>query len=149
MIREALANHFLNRSWFNTQQAHALKARYRQIRYSDERPTDYLYRKVDLLNTISKWTPLKLITEVMRGAPSNWDTILGTANMTTLEELANALEYYNDQLICLGSHDDSAILSRLRNLERSIGQSSKHKARANKVDAGEISLEEEIGRAHV
>ena len=142
-IREALANHFLNRSWFNTQRACALKARYRQVGYSDERPTDYLYRKVNLLNTISEWTPLELITEVMRGAPSNWDTILGTANMATLEELANALEYYNDQLIRLGSHDDSAILSRLRNLERSLGSSSKHKARANEVETQEVESEVE------
>ena len=64
-LREALATHFLNRNWYNTQKSRALSARFRQNGFQSERPSDYLYRKVKMLKTIGNWTQPELIIEVM------------------------------------------------------------------------------------
>ena len=83
---------------------------YCQPGYSDEKPTEFLYRKVKLLNTIGQWTLIELIIEVMRSCPQNWNTILNTANMTTLEQLANEMEYHDVVLMDSTSRDNSDLL---------------------------------------
>ena len=69
-LKEAIAAHYLRRNWYNTQKSRALAACYRQPGYSDEKPTEFLYRKVKLLNTIGQWTLIELIIEVMRSLPT-------------------------------------------------------------------------------
>lgn len=138
-LRLALARHFLNRTWLNTQKSRAMNAKFRQSGYSNERPTDYLYRKVKLLNMVGNWTHPELIIKVMRGVPSTWNTILNTANMDTLEQLANEMEYYNAQLIEATSTDNSHIMRRIRDLEKAVQRKS-HRARANEAETIEDQI---------
>ena len=138
-LKEAITAHYLTRNWYNTQKSRALAACYRQPSYSDEKPTEFLYRKVKLLNTIGQWTLIELIIEVMRSCPQNWNTILNTANMTTLEQLANEMEYHDVVLMDSASRDNSDLLHQIRKLEKNLG--SKHKARAHKVETQEVEAE--------
>ena len=138
-LKEAIATHYLTRNWYNTQKSRALAARYRQPGYSDEKPTEFLYRKVKLLNTIGRWTLIELIIEVMRSCPQNWNTILNTANMTTLEQLANEMEYHDVVLMDSASRDNSDLLHQIRKLEKNLG--SKHKARTHEVEMQEVEAE--------
>ena len=75
----------------------------------------------------------------MRSCPQNWNTILNTVNMTTLEQLANKMEYHDIVLMDSASRDNSDLLHHIRKLEKNLG--SKHKARAHKVETQEAEAE--------
>ena len=75
----------------------------------------------------------------MRSCLQNWNTILNTANMTTLEQLANEMEYHDVVLMDSASRDNSDLLHRIRKLEKNLG--SKHKARTHEVETQEIEAE--------
>jgi len=94
-----------------------------------------------LLNTIHNWTEPELIIEVMRGVPAVWNTIVDSANMVTIQELASAMEYFNDQLIRATDYDNGNILRRIKDLEKSLNRGSHHKARTNEVETVEVEAE--------
>ena len=75
----------------------------------------------------------------MRSCPQNWNTILNTTNMTTLEQLANEMEYHDVVLMDSASRDNSNLLHHIRKLEKNLG--SKHKARAHEVETQEVEAE--------
>jgi hypothetical protein len=145
-LKRALATHFLNRNWYNNQKAKALSAKYRQSGYSGERPVDYLYRKVKLLKNISNWTGPELIIEVMHGVLSNWNNILNSADMLSIEELADQMQYYNDQLIRATDHDDQNLLRRIKDLERSINRNPRARAHEVEVEEYEEAITNNIGQ---
>ena len=98
-LRVAVSRHFLNLHWFNTQTTKALAASYRQSGHHSERPTDYFYRKLELLQTVNDWTDLQLIQEILKNAPDYWKTIINTTNMTDLMQLQDALQLHEHTLL--------------------------------------------------
>ena len=81
--------------------------------------------------------------EVMKGVPAVWNTILDVANMTTIEQLATAMEYYQDQLIKANDYDNSAIMRKLKEVDRFMEKFSKHRARTHEVETEQI-IEAEV-----
>ncbi len=77
----------------------------------------------------------------MKGVPAVWNTIVDSANMITIEELASAMEYFNDQLIKATDYNNSQILKRIKELERNINQGSRHNARAHEIETVELEAE--------
>ena len=61
--------------------------------------------------------------------------------MLTLEELATEMEYFNDQLLHATDYDNSNLMRRVRDLEKSINRSSKHRARTHEVEVQEAEAE--------
>ena len=62
--------------------------------------------------------------------------------MTTLEQLANEMEYHDVVLMDSASRDNSNLLHQIRKLEKNLG--SKHKARAHEVETQEVEAEANV-----
>jgi len=116
-LREAIRQHFMNRAWMDRQKRRALEAHYRDRANPKEKPTDYLYRKVELLDTVMDFTDSELIMEVMESAPAFWAQIIDTQRMRDLEDLQDAIKYHEERLEGGGISD-----SRLSELERLVNQ---------------------------
>ena len=57
--------------------------------------------------------------------------------MDTIEELAQQMEYFNADLIESTGYDNSNIMRRIKDLERSLNKGVRHGARAHEVEAEE------------
>jgi hypothetical protein len=114
-LREAIRLHFMNRAWMDRQKRRALEAHYRDKANPREKPTDYLYRKVELLDTVMDFTDSELIMEVMENAPAFWAQIIDTQRMRNLEDLQDAVKYHEERLEGGGISD-----SRLSELEKLV-----------------------------
>jgi hypothetical protein len=114
-LREAIRLHFMNRAWMDRQKRRALEAHYRDKANPREKPTDYLYRKVELLDTVMDFTDSELIMEIMENAPAFWAQIIDTQRMRNLEDLQDAIKYHEERLEGGGNSD-----SRLSELERLV-----------------------------
>jgi hypothetical protein len=97
-LRQAIYDHFMNRSWMDRQKKRAFSARYRDSSAPNETPSDYFYRKLQLLNTVSDWTDSQLITEIMESAPDFWVQIIDTQRLESLEDLQDAIAYHEERL---------------------------------------------------
>ena len=98
-LKLAIGTHFCTLNWYNRLKTKALKARYRQPGYLSEKPTDYYFRKLELLQTVHDWSELQLINEILDNAPDYWRTIIQTTNIQTLQQLNAALEYHEHTLM--------------------------------------------------
>jgi hypothetical protein len=145
-FRIAMATHFLNINWYNNQKAKALNARYRQPGFERERPTDFFYRKLELLQNVHDWTDQELIQEILNSAPDYWRTIVNTTDLVDLIRLQDALQYHEHTLMKDPSADLASLSQRIRDLERGKHRSSNHshQARANEVESQEIPAETNV-----
>jgi hypothetical protein len=148
-LKTAIATHFLNIHWYNQMKTKALGARYRQDGYSRERPTDYFYKKLELLQSVHDWTDAELIQEILDGAPDYWRTIINTTDLHELGRLQDAIMLHEHTLLWDPSADISSLSRRIRELERSRGSRNRsHQAIANEVETEELLAEANAIGAH-
>ena len=79
----------------------------------------------------------------MKGVPAIWNTILDVANMTTIEQLATAMEYYQNQLIKANDYDNSAVMKKLKEVDCFMEKFSKYRAKTHEVETEQI-IEAEV-----
>jgi hypothetical protein len=158
-LRQAIYNHFMNRSWMDRQKRRAFNARFRDSSAPNESPCDYFYRKLQLLNTIADWTDSQLISEIMESAPDFWVQIIDTQRLESLEDLQDAIAYHEERLASSRSQarDDrkvdrlqeqvNSILNRLNRSNRLPFRGSAP-ARANKISAASSKPNKALIGAH-
>ncbi|KAJ3992053.1 hypothetical protein F5050DRAFT_1580319, partial [Lentinula boryana] len=81
----------------------ANNACYRETGYSHETQSEYFIRKNDLLTTVYENDDSLLISEIMSGAPTIWETILTTQVYQTTVELQSAIKFHEETLMSLPS----------------------------------------------
>ncbi len=100
-LREGITDYYMNRHWWECQKDRARSATYRQPGQARETPSEYYIHKSKLLNTAFSLTDSEMISQVMDGAPLNWNTVLTTQLYRTAVEFQASIRYHKDQLLRL------------------------------------------------
>ncbi len=100
-LREGISDYYLNRRWWERQKDRARQTTYRQPGFTRETPSEYYIRKADLLNTAFDLTDSEMITQVMDGAPLNWNAVVTTQLYKTAVEFQASIRFHEDQLLRL------------------------------------------------
>lgn len=66
----------MNCAFLDKQKARANRASYRDTGNGRETPSEYVIRKLELLQFVYNYTDRELINEIMEGAPSYWSPII-------------------------------------------------------------------------
>jgi hypothetical protein len=125
-LRYAIRNHFMNRAWLDRQKKRAFEARYRDKSHPHEKPSDFVYRKIQLLELVVAFTDSEIIMEIMESAPPFWAQIIDTQRLVSLEDLIDAIKYHEERLEKGTVSDDriDEIERRLRDLTSRNGNGS-------------------------
>jgi hypothetical protein len=139
-LRQAIRDHFMNRSWMDRQKKRAFTARYRDSSAPSETPSDYFHRKLTLLTSFADWTDSQLISEIMESAPDFWVQIIDVQRMGRLEDLQNAIRYHEERLTNgLRSQDrDNRKLERLQEQVSALMQRVNRSERSNYRPSGSV-----------
>jgi hypothetical protein len=141
------------------QKRRAFAAQFRDSSAPNESPSDYFYRKLQLLNTVSDWTDSQLITEIMESAPDSWVQIIDTQRLGSLEDLQDAIAYHEERLSNFRSQarDDkkldrlqdqvNTILNRLNRPSKPFFKRAAP-ARVNRISTGETRLNKPLIGMH-
>ncbi len=100
-LRQGIADYYMNRKWWERQKERARVCTYQDQGYTTETPSEYYIRKSDLLNTAFDLSDSEIISRVMDGAPSAWNTVLTTQLYKTAVEFQASIRYHEEQLIGL------------------------------------------------
>lgn len=117
-LRRVICEFWMNRIWLDKQKNRALHATYRQSAHSHESPTEYVIRKLRLLNLIGNYSDSQLIIEIMNGAPAYWNRIIDARRCVDFIDFQTAIKYHEDSLISSNISEDRDIECRLRLLEQ-------------------------------
>ncbi|KAK1217603.1 hypothetical protein PQX77_019739 [Marasmius sp. AFHP31] len=105
LLREEIGGYYMNRKWSENLQKQANRATYRDSGNTRETPSEYYIRKLNLITTAYDLDDSEIISEVMEGAPSNWNTILTTQNYKTVMDFQAAIRYHEETLMNLDRQD--------------------------------------------
>ena len=108
-LKEEIRAYWMNQAWVERTQRKALRMRYREPGNSQESPSDYYIRKVEILSLVYNFTPSQVMAEVLQKAPRLWSTVLNPRNYATLAEFQTAIKYHEDLLIEFGERYERAI----------------------------------------
>ncbi|KLO04911.1 hypothetical protein SCHPADRAFT_805977, partial [Schizopora paradoxa] len=97
-MRKGICGYWMNPAWYNRQKARANNASYREAGHQHEEPTDYVIRKLQLLQLVFDYEDEELITEIMREAPRSWNKIIDTQRCVDLIDFQNAIKYHEEDL---------------------------------------------------
>jgi hypothetical protein len=131
-FKNAILDHFLDAAHLHYLQGKAIEARYRQRKHSDERPIEYFYRKLDLLQLTSVMTEVEYVVTIIAGMPSNWKVILGTYDLTTLQELQNVVREREYDLLSIP--EPRSLERRLLALESKSSGGNRYKSKTNAIE---------------
>ncbi|KAK1221859.1 hypothetical protein PQX77_015329 [Marasmius sp. AFHP31] len=107
LLREEIGGYYMNRKWSEDLRKKANRSGYLDTGHMCETPSEYYIRKLNLLTTAYDLADSELISEIMEGAPDQWNTILSTQNYKNVMEFQSAIRYYKDTLLKLESGDRS------------------------------------------
>lgn len=102
-LRAAIGEYFMNHTFLDKQKAQANKVLYRNAGNVRESPSEYVIRKLELLQFVYNYTDSELINEIMEGAPSYWTPIVTPHLYQTLEQYQLAVKFHEDSLVRAGS----------------------------------------------
>ena len=97
----------MNRAFLDKQKARANRAVYRDANNGRETPSEYVIRKLELLQFVYNYTDRELINEIMEGAPSYWTPVITPHLFQNLEEFQLSVKFHEDSLLKLGNSDNS------------------------------------------
>jgi hypothetical protein len=130
-LKNAVRDHFMDRHYLDVLKGQALRARYRQKGNEDETPSDYFYRKLELLELTVQMTEPEFVIEIMRGAPMYWEQFIDIQQLFDVHSLQNAIKTHEVSL--LKAPDTFQIERRLKALEnRGSGNSNRFTTKSNK-----------------
>ena len=79
------------------------KAAYRDLGNGRELPSEYVIRKLELLQFVYNYTDNELINEIIKGAPSYWTPIVTPHLYQSLEQFQLAVKFHEDSLMRAGT----------------------------------------------
>ena len=106
-LRGAIGEYYMNRAFLDKQKARANRAVYRDANNGRETPSEYVIRKLELLQFVYNYTDRELINEIMEGAPSYWMPFITPHLFQNLEEFQLSVKFHEDSLLKLGNSDNS------------------------------------------
>ena len=106
-LRAAIGEYYMNRAFLDKQKARANRASYRDTGNGKETPSEYIIRKMELLQFIYNYTDRELINEIMEGAPSYWTPIVTPHLLQDLEQFQLSVKFHEDSLLKLGGGENS------------------------------------------
>ncbi|KZP04508.1 hypothetical protein FIBSPDRAFT_685697, partial [Athelia psychrophila] len=98
-LREAITGYYMNDQWLERQRIRATSARFRDATSPRELPTEYVLRKLNLIDMVYNYTQTEQIRLIMQEAPSAWTPIIQPQNCRTMVELQNAIKYHEENLV--------------------------------------------------
>ena len=104
-LRTAIGEYYMNRAFLDKQKARANKASYRDLGNGRELPSEYVIRKLELLQFVYNYTESELINEIMEGAPSYWTPVVTPHLYQSLEQFQLAVKFHEDSLIRTGNEN--------------------------------------------
>ena len=105
-MRDAIRRHWMNRRWIENRKVEAHKASYRDRGHSNESPSDYYIRKLELMELVFDYTEEELISQILASAPAIWCSLLSPHTIKRLGELQDYIRFYEDTLERLGATTD-------------------------------------------
>ncbi|KZP13025.1 hypothetical protein FIBSPDRAFT_706274, partial [Athelia psychrophila] len=98
-LREAITGYYMNDQWLERQRIRATSARFRDATSPRELPTEYVLRKLNLIDMVYNYTQTEQIRLIMQEAPSSWTPIIQPQNCKSMVELQNAIKYHEENLV--------------------------------------------------
>lgn len=108
-LRSAIREYYMNRAFLGKQNSHANHASYRDASNGQETPSEYIIRKLELLQFVYNYTDRELIDEIMEGAPLHWTPIITPHLFQELEQFQESVKFHEDSLLKLGGSKNSYI----------------------------------------
>ncbi|EDR12182.1 uncharacterized protein LACBIDRAFT_323267 [Laccaria bicolor S238N-H82] len=106
-LRAAIGEYYMNRAFLDKQKARANRASYQDAGNGRETPSEYVIRKLELLQFVYNYTDRELINEIMEGAPSFWRSIITPHLFQDLEQLRLSVKFHEDSLLNMGGGENS------------------------------------------
>lgn len=98
-LKSAIHDYWMNSQWLERQKIRANQARFRESAHSNEMPSAYVVRKLDLLRIVYDWSDTETIRLIMSEAPSSWTPILQPQFCNTIVAFQNAVKYHEENLV--------------------------------------------------
>ena len=108
-LRSAIGEYYMNRAFLDKQKARANRAAYRDSGNGRESPSEYVIRKLELLQFVYNYTDRELINEIMEGVPSYWTPIITPHLFQDLEQFQQSIKFHEDSLLKLGGNENSYV----------------------------------------
>ena len=106
-LRSAIGEYYMNRAFLDKQKSCANRASYRDASNGRETPSEYVIRKLELLQFVYNYTDRELINEIMEGAPSHWNPILTPHLFQELKQFQQSVKFHEDLLLKIGGTENS------------------------------------------
>ena len=106
-LRAAIGEYYMNRAFLDKQKSRANRASYRDTSNGRETPSEYVIRKLELLQFVYNYTDRELINEIMEGAPSHWTPIITPHLFQDLEQFQQSVKFHEDSLLKFGGSENS------------------------------------------
>ncbi|THU88845.1 hypothetical protein K435DRAFT_598246, partial [Dendrothele bispora CBS 962.96] len=97
-LKKEIINFWMNRKWVEKMRKRARETKYRESGHSRETPGEYFLRKNLLLANVYELTDAEVISEIMAGAPSSWNTILNKRSYVDVDEFQTDISLHEDTL---------------------------------------------------
>jgi hypothetical protein len=110
-MRDAICGFSMNRPWLDRQKSIANRAKYREQGHPSETPTDYVIRKLKLLNMVYTLSDTEIILEILNGALAYWRTVIDTSSMTKFRHFQKAV-HYHEQALTEGPKGEGSVSKR-------------------------------------
>lgn len=99
-MREAIAAYYMNRTFMEAQKIKANNVKYREgSTNTRETPSEYFIRKLELLQLVYDYTDSELITEIMKGAPTSWVSIVTPHLFEDITEFQTVVRFHEETLM--------------------------------------------------
>ena len=114
----------MNRAFLNKQKARANHASYRDAGNRRETPSEYIIRKLELLQFVYNYMDRELINEIMEGVPTHWTPIITPHLFQSLEQFQQSVKFHEDSLLKMGGNESSYTRQNGPNYEKNSAQRS-------------------------
>ena len=106
-LRTAIGEYYMNRAFLDKQKARANHASYHDAGNGRETLSEYVIRKIELLQFVYNYTDRELINEIMEGIPSYWTPIITPHLFQNLEQFQLSVKFHEDSLLKLTGGENS------------------------------------------
>jgi hypothetical protein len=134
-LYEVITDFYLTRKFWDRQKMRASRAHYREQGHRNETPSEYYIRKTELLRITHSLSDSEIISEVMDGAPPQWNTVLTTQFYSTVVEFQQAIRFHEDTLQELPSDVLKYRRNQYEGRTRDYSENDKSNAKVNLVGA--------------
>jgi lysozyme family protein len=121
-LKKEIRAYWMNQVWIEKTQIRASEAKYREVGHTTETPTEYVIRKLELMNFVYNYTPSQSMAQILSKAPKMWSTVVNPRHFSDLASFQTAVKYQEDLLIDLGNRERS-----LRSSSRPYSQSRSYR----------------------